>query len=38
MNYKVLILNKLKEEFQKDLRKWNAENYRGFSNNKIFIT
>ena len=25
MNYKVLILNKLKEEFQKDLRKWNAE-------------
>lgn len=25
MNYKVLILNKLKEEFQKDLRKWDAE-------------
>ena len=25
MNYKVLILNKLKEEFKKDLRKWNAE-------------
>ena len=24
-NYKVLILKKLKEEFQKDLRKWNAE-------------
>jgi len=25
MNYKVLILNKLEEEFKKDLEKWNAE-------------